>query len=173
MSSSKKLGVNRNKIITWLQEDKIPFKEVDVSKMPKLAWDLSVDNNHVLVYSITNIPDRVYIQRDIRLGKILQKIVNKDWKKSKLNGLLIDTESALTNLNVRHQILFNDKKEFTGIRMFLILIDSLNKDTFLNSHLRISEVFATMLQGLSSFLGVEMKKLKHAEKESSENPLAS
>ena len=173
MSSSKKLGVNRNKIITWLQEDKIPFKEIDVSKMPKLAWDLSVDNNHVLVYSITNIPDRVYIQRDIRLGKILQKIVNKDWKKSKLNGLVIDTESALTNLNVRHQILFNDKKEFTGIRMFLILIDSLNKDTFLNSHLRISEVFATMLQGLSSFLGVEMKKLKHAEKESSENPLAS
>ncbi|MCH8833749.1 MAG: hypothetical protein IIA81_05610 [Thaumarchaeota archaeon] len=173
MSSSKKLGVNRNKIITWLQEDKIPFKEVDVSKMPKLAWDLSVDNNHVLVYSITNLPDRVYIQRDIRLGKILQKIVNKDWKKSKLNGLLIDTESALTNLNVRHQILFNDKKEFTGIRMFLILIDSLNKDTFLNSHLRISEVFATMLQGLSSFLGVEIKKLKQAEKESSENPLAS
>ena len=173
MSSSKKLGVNRNKIITWLQEDKIPFKEVDVSKMPKLAWDLSVDNNHVSVYSITNLPDRVYIQRDIRLGKILQKIVNKDWKKSKLNGLLIDTESALTNLNVRHQILFNDKKEFTGIRMFLILIDSLNKDTFLNSHLRISEVFATMLQGLSSFLGVEIKKLKQAEKESSENPLAS
>ena len=173
MSSSKKLGVNRNKIITWLQEDKIPFKEVDVSKMPKLAWDLSVDNNHVLVYSITNLPDRVYIQRDIRLGKILQKIVNKDWKKSKLNGLLIDTESALTNLNVRHQILFNDKKEFTGIRMFLILIDSLNKDTFLNSHLRISKVFATMLQGLSSFLGVEIKKLKQAEKESSENPLAS
>jgi len=173
MSSSKKLGVNRNKIITWLQEDKIPFKEVDVSKMPKLAWDLSVDNNHVLVYSITNLPDRVYIQRDIRLGKRLQKIVNKDWKKSNLNGLLISTESALTNLNVRHQILFNDKKEFTGIRMFLILIDSLNKDTFLNSHIRISEVFATMLQGLSSFLGVEMKKLKQAEKESSENPLAS
>ena len=173
MSSSKKLGVNRNKIITWLQEDKIPFKEVDVSKMPKLAWDLSVDNNHVLVYSITNITDRVYIQRDIRLGKRLQKIVNKDWKKSNLNGLLISTESALTNLNVRHQILFNDKKEFTGIRMFLILIDSLNKDTFLNSHLRISEVFGTMLQGLSSFLGVEMKKLKQAEKESSENPLAS
>ena len=173
MSSSKKLGVNRNKIITWLQEDKIPFKEVDVSKMPKLAWDLSVDNNHILVYSITNLPDRVYIQRDIRLGKILQKIVNKDWKKSKLNGLLSSTESALTNLNVRHQILFNDKKEFTGIRMFLILIDSLNKDTFLNSHLRISEVFATMLQGLSSFLGVEIKKLKQAEKESSENPLAS
>jgi len=76
-------------------------------------------------------------------------------------------------LNVRHQILFNDKKEFTGIRMFLILIDSLNKDTFLNSHIRISEVFGTMLQGLSSFLGVEMKKLKQAEKESSENPLAS
>ncbi len=36
MSSSKKLGVNRNKIITWLQEDKIPFKEVDVSKIPEL-----------------------------------------------------------------------------------------------------------------------------------------
>ena len=54
-----------------------------------------------------------------------------------------------------------------------MLIDSLNKDTFLNSHLRISEIFGTMIQGLSSLLGVEMKKLKQAEKTSSENPLAS
>jgi len=173
MSSSKKLEVNKNKIISWLQEDKIPYKEQDVSKVPKVAWHLSIDTNPVSVYSIKDLPDRVYLQKDIRLSLELQELVNKKWDKPKLNGLLASVESALTNLNVRHQLLFNDKKEFTGVRMHFILIDSLNKDTFLNSHLRISEIFGTMIQGLSSLLGVELKKLKQAEKTSSENPLAS
>jgi len=172
MSSSKKLEVNKNKIIHWLQEDKIPYKEANISKMPKIAWLLSVDINPVLVYSMKDLPDRVFIQRDIRLSQELQDLANKSWKKPKLNGLLISIDSALTNLNVRHRILFNKKKEFTGVRMHLILLDSLNKDTFLNSHLRISEVFATMTQSLSNLLGVEMKKLKEVEKTASENPLA-
>ena len=173
MPSSKQLEVNKNKIITWLQEDKIPVKEEDASKVPELAWNLSIDTNQVSVYSATNLPDRVNIQKDIRLSPELQELVNKKWAKPKLNGLLVSVESALTNLNVRHKILFNDKKEFIGVRMHLMLIDSLNKDTFLNSHLRLSEVFGTMMQGLSNLLGVEMNKLKKAEKTSSENPLAS
>ncbi len=173
MSSSKKLQVNKNKIITWLQEDKIPYKQEDTSKIPALAWNLIVGNNRVLVYSTTALPDRVFIQRDIRLSKRLQVRVNKKLDKQKLNSLVINIDSGLTNLNVRHQILFNDKKEFTGVRINLILIDNLNKETLLNSYFRVSEVFLTMTQGLSSLFGVAMDKLKQAEKKSSENPLAS
>jgi len=173
MSSSKKLEVNKNKIISWLQEDKIPCQETDISKVPDLAWNLLIDKNQVSVYSRADIPDRIFIQKDIRLSPELQELTNKSWGKPKLNGLLISIDSTLTNLNVRHQILFNDKKEFTGVRMHFILIDSLNKDTLLNSHLRLSEVFNTMMQSLSNLMGVEMKKLKEAEKTSSDNPLAS
>ena len=54
MSSSKKLEVIKNKIITWLQEDKIPCKEEDVSKIPIVAWHLSIDINPVSIYSITD-----------------------------------------------------------------------------------------------------------------------
>jgi len=173
MSSSKILEINKNKIITWLQEDKIPCEEVDVSKVSTLAWNIAVDHIQVSVYSVTDLPDRVFIQKDIRFPEDIRELVNKKWDTPKLNSLLISIESALTNLNVRHQLLFNDKKEFTGIRMNLILVEGLNKETLLNSHFRVSEVFLTMMQSLSSHLGVEMNKLKQEGKKYSENPLAS
>ena len=173
MSSSKKLEVNKNKIITWLQEDKIPCEEVDVSKVSTLAWNIAVDHIQVSVYSVTDLPDRVFIQKDIRFPEDIRELVNKKWDTPKLNSLLINIETTLTNLNVRHQFLFNDKKEFTGVRMNLILIEGLNKETLLNSHFRVSEVFLIMMQNLSSLLGVEMNKLKQEEKKHSKNPLAS
>ena len=91
---------------------------------------------------------------------------------SKLSKLQLNIVSSLTNFNVRHKILHNKDKKVIGIRVFLFLIDSLNKDTLLNSVYRIGEVLTVTLNQLSSVIGVELQQLQEQQKAGSFNPLA-
>lgn len=173
MSLSRVSEQNKNKIIDWLKQDGIPCKEIDVTSNPEIDWNLSVGLDRLSVYSMPKTLDRVIIQADIRLAPEHQELVNNQWSKIQLNTLLFNITSSLVMYNVRHQILFNSKQEFTGVRMHLFLIDNLNKETYLTSQMRIGEVFVTILNQLSMSLGIETQKMKQVQEASGVNPLAS
>ena len=167
-----KAEVNKNKIIGWLKEDEITFKENDVSKLPLLEWGLTVGVNPISIYAVKKLPDRVFVQADIGLAKEHQELINEKWEKPKLNNLLGSFVTSIVSLNVRQKILLNDKKKVRGFRMHDFLIDSLNKENLIKTYLRIDEVVILTLQRLSSSLGIEMQKLQQEQKTGSENPLA-
>jgi len=167
-----KAEVNKNKIIGWLKEDGITFKENDVSKLPLLEWSLTVGVNPISVYTVKKLPDRVFVQADIGLAKEHQELINEKWEKPKLNNLLGSFVTSIVSLNVRQRILLDDKKKVRGFRMHDFLIDSLNKENLIKTYLRIDEVVILTLQRLSSSLGIEMQKLQQEQKTGSENPLA-
>ena len=168
-----KAEVNKNKIIDWLKEDGIDFKETDVSKLPELEWSLAAGVNPISIYTVKKLPDRVIIQADIGLGEKHKELINEKWEKPKLNNLLGSFVTSIISLNVRQRILFDDKKMVRGFRIHDFLIDSLNKENLLKTYLRITEVVILTLQSLSSSIGVEMQKLQQEQKAGSENPLAS
>jgi len=168
-----KAEINKNKIIGWLKEDEIPFKEIDISKLPLLEWSLSVGVNPISIYTAKTLPDRVFIQSDIGLAKEHKELINEKWEKTKLNTLLSQFVSSIISLNVRQRILLDDDKKIRGFRIHDFLIDNLNKENLIKTYLRIDEVIILTLQRLSSALGIEIQKLKQEQKTGSENPLAS
>ena len=105
-----KAEVNQNKIIGWLKEDGIDFKEMDISKLPLLEWGLSVGKSHILIYTMKKLSDRVIVQADIDLGET-KELVNEKWEKPKLNNLLTSFVTSVISLNVKQKILFDDKKK--------------------------------------------------------------
>ena len=167
-----KAEVNKNKIIGWLKEDGIDFKEMDIIKLPLMEWGLSVGKNHILIYTMKKFPDRVIVQADIDLG-VTKELLNEKWDKQRLNNLLASFVATIISLNLKQKILFDDKKKVRGFRIHDFLIDSLNKENLLKTYLRITEVVILTLQSLSSSIGVEMQKLQQEQKAGSENPLAS
>ena len=169
--SPKQAEVNKNKILDWLKEDNIVHTEVDVSKFPAFKWNINIKNNNIAIYTMAALPDRVIIQSDINFTEEQQEFLHKKWDKIKLNTLILNITTSLANFNVRCTIL-HDKETFTGIRMSLFLIDSLNKDTLMNSFVRIGEVLTVTLNQLSSVIGVELEQLKKQQEGSSFNPLA-
>jgi len=166
-----KAEVNQNKIISWLKEDGIDFKEMDIIKLPLIEWGLSVGKNHILIYTMKKLPDRVIVQADIDLG-VTKELLNEKWDKQRLNNLLTSFVATIISLSVKQKILFDDKKKVRGFRIHDFLIDSLNKENLLKTYLRINEVVILTLQSLSSSIGVEMQKLQQEQKTGSENPLA-
>lgn len=168
----RQIEVNKNKILDWLKEDNIPHKEIDVSKIPALRWNILIEGGQVAIYAMNNLPDRVIIQADINFTEEQQNLINKKWDEPKLSKLLLNILSSLTNFNVRHRILQKENKEIRGFRMNLFLIDGLNKESLMNSILRIGEVFLVTLNQLSSVIGVELQKLEEQQKAASFNPLA-
>ena len=162
---------NKNKVIDWLKEDEFDFKETDASKLPLFEWCLSVGKNHILIYTLKKLPDRVIVQADIGLGET-KELLNEKWDKQRLNNLLASFVATIISLSVKQKILFDDKKKVRGFRIHDFLIDSLNKENLLKTYLRINEVVILTLQSLSSSIGVEMQKLQQEQKAGSENPLA-
>ena len=65
MISPKQSEINKNKIVGWLKEDKMPFKELDVKQQPELSWNIRIARNNVIAYTIKTHPDRVFVQTDI------------------------------------------------------------------------------------------------------------
>ena len=169
--SPRQIEVNRNKILGWLKEDNIIHKETDVSKFPVFKWSIHVKDNNIAIYTIASLPDRVIVQSDITFSEEQQDLLNKKWDIKKLNALILNIITSLTTFNVRYRILQKEDK-ITGIRIHLFLIDSLNKETLMNSVSRIGEVFAVTLFQLSSVIGVELQQLKEQQEASSFNPLA-
>jgi len=169
--SPKQAEVNKNKILDWLKEDNVVHEEVDVSQKPELKWNIHIKTNRIAVYTPTAYPDRVFIQSDLTFSEEQIDLLNKQWAKPKLSTLILQITSSLTNFNVRHTILTKEK-EVTGIRIFLTLIDSLDKETLSNSLDRIVEVLNVTLHQLSSVMRVELQQLKEQQKAGSENPLA-
>jgi len=169
--SSRQIEVNRNKILDWLKADGLVFDEVDVSKSPILEWNIHIKANNLSIYTMTAVPDRVVIQSDISFTQEQKDLLHKKWSKIKLNTLILNITTSLTNFNVRYTIL-HDKDVMTGIRINLFLIDSLNKDTLMNSVVRIGEVLRVTLYQLSSVIGVGLEELKQQQEASSFNPLA-
>ena len=169
--SPKQPEVNRNKILDWLKEDNVIHTEEDVSKSSVLRWNISTKPNNIAIYTMTTFPDRVIIQSDINFTEEQQEFLHKKWDKTKLNTLILNITTSLATFNVRCTIL-HDKEIFTGIRMSSFLIDNLNKETLMNSLVRIGEVLMVTLNQLSSVIGVELEQLKKQQEESSFNPLA-
>ena len=169
--SSRQPEVNKNKILDWIKGS-FPNKEDDVTKFPNILWSIQIGGGGLIVYTMDTFPDRVIIQADISFSDEQQDLLNKKWDVQKLSKLQLQIISSLTNFNVRHSILSNKNKEITGFRIFLFLIDNLNKETLLNSIFRIVDVLNVTLNQLSAVIGIELQQLKQQQKESSFNPLA-
>lgn len=172
MISLKQSEINKNKIVDWLKEDTISFKEIDLKKVPDFLWCIDLGLGSIITYTRKPLPDRVFIQVDILFTDEQQDMLNKQWNKTKLAQLQLRIVSSLTNLNVRHHILHDKDKNFTGIRIFSFLIDNLNKENFLNSFFRLNEVLNATLMQVSATVGIELQALKDQQKASSFNPLA-
>jgi len=168
--SSRQPEVNKNKILDWLIADGVPHTESDVSKLPTLLWSIQMEG--IAIYCMSKLPDRVIIQADIVFLEEQQNLLNKQWESTKLTQLLLSMSSSLTNFNVRKQFLFNKDEGIRAIRVYLFLIDGLNKESIMNAIVRISEVLEVTLNQLSSVIGIELEQLKKQQEESSVNPLA-
>ena len=153
-----------------LKADGVHHTENDVSKLPIILWSIQIEG--IVIYCMSKLPDRVIIQADIVFLEEQQNLLNKQWESTKLTKLLLSMSSSLTNFNVRKQFLVNNDKGIRGIRVYLFLIDGLNKEAIMNSILRIGEVLEVTLNQLSSVIGVELEQLKKQQEESSVNPLA-
>ena len=168
--SSRQPEVNKNKILDWLKADGLLCTESDVSKLSTILWSIQIGG--VVIYCMSKLPDRVTIQADIVFSEEQQDLINKQWESTKLAKLLLSISSSLTNFNVRRRFLFNEDKGIRGIRTYLFLIDGLNKESLMNTLLRIGEVVEVTLNQLSSVIGVELEQLKKQQEESSVNSLA-
>lgn len=172
MISPRQSEINKNKIVDWLKEDKMPFKELDVKQYPELSWNIVIGGFNVVAYTTKTHPDRVFIQTDISFSKEQQDLLNKQWSKEKLVKFQLQVVASLTSFNIHNEILFDKDENIRGIRIYSFLIDNLNKENFMNSQRRLEEVFIVILTQVSATMEIELQALKDQQKASSVNPLA-
>ena len=172
MISPRQSEINKNKIVDWLKEDKMPFQELDVKQYPELSWNIVIGGVNIVAYTTKAHPDRVFIQTDISFLKEQQDLLNKQWSKEKLVKFQLQVVASLTSFNIHNEILLDKDENIRGIRIYSFLIDNLNKENFMNSQRRLEEVFIVILTQVSATMEIELQALKDQQRASSVNPLA-
>ncbi len=163
MAQNANPNQNRDRILGWLNEDRIQNQLVQLNERQVGQFAFLIQTNrppvpNFAIYSTIKHPDRIFIQAEFRLTPQHLELVNTTWEEARRDGFLLELQHRAVLYNVIHRFLFTENK-FSGVRINLNINEQeLTKDRFLNDYIRIQEVLGALLNFANMNLGIGMQQ---------------
>ena len=138
----------------WCKADKIDCAD-ESSRNTHFSWALLI-NKQVMIYKQPHLPDRIYIQSQIRLSTQHEAML--DSKPELKSNLMYNLTITATSLDMGLNFQITDKK-LKGINLSKIHFGStISKADLLRLYMRVQQVHLTVLNQLNNTLGMEFQQ---------------
>jgi len=170
--SSHQSDITKENIINWCKEDNIPCND-ESSLNPQFTWSLTIGDPAIIVYKQPHLPDRIYIQSQIKIAPEHQTLIKDTWNVPKRNTFVVKLQSMAANLDVNMNFKFDKDGIMTSISSFKVHFHStISKADFLQLFLRVQGIHRVLLNQLIIELGLELQQEQQKGQAGSDNPLS-
>jgi len=152
-----KLEQAKNKIIDYLKESKIDYKEIPEDKRGNTPFMITIGNqNQTLVYLSARHPNRISLKQTIKLGdehrELTKNLGSLDWNKFVIE---IQDKSLTYGLEYGFDIAKDEPHQINFVNLYsFVYTEDLTRDRFYHELVRIEQAKDALFNRISARLGL-------------------
>jgi len=163
---SEQPDIVKTNIIDYCKEDNIKCTDISAEN-PNFLWILNIGGTSIVVYKLKKLPDRIYVESQIKFSPEHTTLFNETWNPQQKNDLLLKLQTLAVQLNVNLTFLKDrkDKNIVTTIKTDKIHFHStVSKAHFLELFNRMSMIHSNIKNQVSLALNVGLVQTEQQTK---------